>query len=96
MTSLADLRGRLLQDPEVKTEYDRLGPIYELVGAMTEARHEAGLSQSEVAARMGTTQSAVARLEAARHLPSLDLLTRYAAACGRKVEVKLIPAEAAD
>lgn len=93
MTGLAKLRERLLADPEVKAEYDRLGPVYELVGAMIEARHEAGLTQRQLAERMGTTQSVVARLENAHHMPSLDLVTRYAAALGRRLDIHLVPAE---
>jgi ribosome-binding protein aMBF1 (putative translation factor) len=91
--SFEDVRERLLKNPVVKAEYDRLGPVYELVGTMVEARHHAGLTQKDVAARMGSTQSVVARLENARHLPSLDLLTRYAAALGRRVTISFAPAE---
>jgi DNA-binding XRE family transcriptional regulator len=93
MTSLAKLKARLLTDPKVKTEYDRLGPVYALVGAMVDARHEAGLTQQEVAERIGTTQSVIARLENAHHMPSLDLVTRYAAALGRRVQFDLVAAE---
>ena len=92
MTDINILKERALKNPKIKAEYDRLGPIYELVGTMVEARREAGLSQKDVAQRMGTTQSVVARLEGAHHLPSLDLVTRYAAATGRRVEIRLIPA----
>jgi ribosome-binding protein aMBF1 (putative translation factor) len=93
MISLRDVKDQLLKDPKVKAEYDRLGPVYQLVGAMVEARHDAGLTQQEVAARMGTTQSVIARLENAHHLPSLDLVTRYAAAIGRRVDIHLVAAE---
>jgi ribosome-binding protein aMBF1 (putative translation factor) len=92
MTDIEVLKARALRNPKIKAEYDRLGPICELVGTMLEARHEAGLSQKEVAERMGTTQSVVARLEGAHHLPSLDLVTRYAAAVGRRVNIQFIPA----
>lgn len=85
MTKLADLRERLLQDPEVKAEYERLGPVYEVVGALIDARHEAGLTQAQLAKLMGTKQSVIARLENARRLPSLEMVTRYAAATGRRV-----------
>jgi ribosome-binding protein aMBF1 (putative translation factor) len=92
MTSLANLRSKLLTDPDVKAEYERLGPIFAVVGEMIEARQEAGLTQAEVASRMGTTQSVVARLETARHMPTFDLIARYAAAIGRRIDVHLIPA----
>jgi transcriptional regulator with XRE-family HTH domain len=91
MTSLANLRRKLLTDPDVRAEYDRLGSIFAVVGEMVEARQAAGLTQGDVAARMGTSQSAVARLESARHMPTFDMLTRYAAAIGRHVELRLVP-----
>lgn len=87
----ADLKKEMLADPAVAAEYERLGPVYELAGTMVEARHAAGLTQGEIAARIGTTQSAIARLENAHHLPSLDMVSRYAAAVGRKLSVRLVP-----
>ena len=91
--SFAEMKKAMMANPEVAAEYKRLGPVYELVGAMVEARHAAGLTQGDVAARIGTTQSAVARLENAHHLPSLDMVTRYAAAVGRRLSIELAPAE---
>ena len=92
MTSLAKLRDKLLTDPEVRAEYDRLGPIFAVVGEMIDARREAGLTQAEVADRMGTSQSVVARLENARHMPTFDMVARYAAAIGRRVDIHLVSA----
>jgi ribosome-binding protein aMBF1 (putative translation factor) len=91
MTSLATLRRKLLTDPEVKAEYDRLGPIFAVVGEMIEARQAAGLTQANIAARMGTTQSVVARLESARHMPTFDMVARYAAAINRRIDIRLLP-----
>ena len=91
MTSLANLRRKLLTDPEVKAEYDRLGPIFAVVGEMIEARRAAGLTQTDIATRMGTSQSVVARLENARHMPTFDMIARYAAAIGRRLDVHLVP-----
>ena len=91
MTSLAKLRHELLTDPEVRAEYDRLGPIFAIVGELIDARQAAGLTQAQIAARMGTTQSVIARLEKARHMPSFDLVARYAAAVGRRVDMRLVP-----
>jgi ribosome-binding protein aMBF1 (putative translation factor) len=91
MTSLAKLRRDLLKDPEVRAEYDRLGPIFAVVGEMVEARQAAGLTQAEIAHRMGTSQSVIARLENARHMPTFDMVARYAAAIGRRVAIHLVP-----
>jgi ribosome-binding protein aMBF1 (putative translation factor) len=93
MTSLAKLRRGLLTDPEVKAEYDRLGPIFAVVGEMIEARQAAGLTQTEIANRMGTSQSVVARLENARHMPTFDMIDRYAKALGRRLDIHLVPNE---
>ncbi len=91
MTSLAKLRRDLLTDPEVKAEYDRLGPIFAVVGEMIEARRAAGLTQTEIAIRMGTSQSVVARLEKARHMPTFEMIARYAAAIERRLDIHLVP-----
>ncbi|HEX4181119.1 MAG TPA: helix-turn-helix transcriptional regulator [Caulobacteraceae bacterium] len=93
MTSLGKLRQQLLADPEVKAEYDRLGPIFAVVGEMVEARQAAGLTQTEIAARMGTSQSVVARLENARHMPTFEMIARYAAAIGRRLDIRLAPSD---
>ncbi len=61
----------------------------ELAGDLVKLRQDAGLSQTEVAARMGTSQSAVARLEAGQGDLRLSSLERYAAALGRRIEWKL-------
>lgn len=91
MTSLAKLRQKLLTDPDVKAEYDRLGPIFAVVGEMIEARQAAGLTQTEIATRMGTSQSVVARLEKARHMPTFEMIARYAAAIDRRIDIHLVP-----
>ncbi|WP_372000908.1 helix-turn-helix transcriptional regulator [Tistrella mobilis] len=87
MISLAEMKERLLQDPETQAEYDRLAPVYEIVTALIEARHAAGMTQAQVAEKMGTQQSVIARLETARRMPSLDMVTRYAAAIGSRLAV---------
>ncbi|GBQ21651.1 XRE family transcriptional regulator [Gluconacetobacter sacchari DSM 12717] len=96
MTSLAALKSKLLTDPAVKAEYDRLGPIFSVVSEMVEARQTAGLTQAEIARRMGTTQSVVGRLESGRHMPSFDMVSRYAAALDRRIDIHLVPRHSAD
>ena len=59
--------------------------------ALLDARWAADLTQAEVAARMGTTQSVVARMENGWHLPSLRTIERYARAVGATLEVRLVP-----
>ncbi len=65
---------------------------YELVRELLAARAKAGLTQEQVAACMGTTKSAVSRLEGlGKHSPSVETLRRYARAVGCEVEVRLMP-----
>jgi len=86
----ADLKAGLLRDPAVRAEYDALEEEFAIASELIAARARAGLSQAEVALRMGTTQSTIARLESGRNLPSLRTLSRYAAAIGARAEVRLI------
>jgi len=75
--------------------YDALELEYQLADQMLKARSRAGLTQDAVAERMGTTKSAVSRLEAAgRHTPSIATLKRYALAVGCELQVKLVPSKA--
>jgi DNA-binding XRE family transcriptional regulator len=71
--------------------YDALELEYQVAGQMLQARSRAGLTQGAVAERMGTTKSAVSRLESAgKRPPSLATLKRYAIAVGCKLQVKLV------
>jgi ribosome-binding protein aMBF1 (putative translation factor) len=83
------LAAEWLKNPRVKTEYDRLAPEFELAAELIQARVRAGLSQEQLAVRMGTSQSTIARLESGKSLPSTKTLLRFAKATGSKVEVKL-------
>jgi DNA-binding XRE family transcriptional regulator len=80
---------RMLKDPKVKTAYDALEEEFALASELIGARAHAKLSQEEVARRMGTSQSAVARMESGRTLPSTTSLVKYAKAVGHKVQIKL-------
>ena len=75
-----DFKARLLADPEVRAEYDALAPEFEIASELLRARLRAGLSQAELAARMGTSQSTIARLESGQTLPSTKTLLRFAQA----------------
>jgi DNA-binding XRE family transcriptional regulator len=72
--------------------YDALELEYQVVDQLLRARARAGLTQDAVAELMGTTKSAISRLEAAgKHAPSLSTLKRYATAVGCKLQVRLVP-----
>ena len=75
-----------------KKEYEDLEEEYKLIHEMLSARSKAGLTQEDVAKLMGTTKSAVSRLEATgKHTPSLTTLKKYAQAVGCHLEIKLVP-----
>jgi transcriptional regulator with XRE-family HTH domain len=81
-----------MQRPAVRKAYDELASEFAYLDEVLKARVDAGLTQAEVAARVGTTQSAIARLESAesKHSPSIATLQRYARALGYRVEVRLV------
>ena len=72
--------------------YNALELEYQVADQLLRARARAGLTQDAVAERMGTTKSAISRLESAgKHTPSLSTLQRYARAVGCDIQVKLVP-----
>lgn len=76
--------------------YEALALEYQVANQMLKARARAGMTQDAVAERMGTTKSAISRLESAnRHAPSIATLKRYALAVGCDLQVKLVPQKAA-
>jgi predicted transcriptional regulator len=87
------IKAELLADPEVKREYDALEQEFAIASELIRARARAGLSQAELAERMGTSQSAIARLESGRTLPSAKTLLRFAEATQSKVELRLSAAQ---
>lgn len=92
----AEFLAKARQKPGFAEAYDSLELEYVLAGQMLKARAKAGLTQDAVAERMGTTKSAISRLEAAgRHAPSLATLKKYAAAVGCELEVRLVPQKSA-
>ena len=96
MTStLKQFKARAFARPGVKKAYDDLAEEFSFLDEVLKARAETGLTQAEVAARVGTTQSAIARLESAepKHSPSIATLQKYAKALGYKVEIRLVKSE---
>jgi len=91
MTSLKALKARLLKAPEVRKHYDAMEEEFALMAEVAKARARAGLSQAELAKRMKTTQSAVARLESGRGLPSTRTLGRFAKATGHRLKISFEP-----
>jgi ribosome-binding protein aMBF1 (putative translation factor) len=91
MKSLESLKEKLLENPEVKAEYDRLESEFNLATMLIDARSRAGLSQTDLARRMGMKQASVARIESGKFNPSLKTLKLYAAATGHDLKIKMLP-----
>ena len=87
---IRDLKEELLANEEFRREYQALDEEFSIAAQLIEARTKANLTQEQVARRMGTTQSVVARLESGHPMPSLRSLRRYAVAVGSKVEIRLV------
>ena len=89
MKTLKTLKAQLLADPSIRAAYDAQAEEFALTRELIAARTQAGLTQADVAERMGTTQSTVARLEGGKAVPSMRSLQRYAQAVGRRAVVHL-------
>ncbi len=94
MTKLKELHRKWSKDPAYKAAYDDLEAEFALAEAISEARSRAGLTQAEVAERMHTTQSNIARLEAGRTTPSTRTLEKFAEAVGAKLKISFEPIQA--
>jgi DNA-binding XRE family transcriptional regulator len=81
---------KIREDAEYKAAYDALESEFSIADALIRARVEAGLTQAEVAARLGVTQPAVARMESGRNI-SLKSVARYAGAIGRPITLEVMP-----
>jgi len=90
MTKIAELKKRLMDNPDFRVEYEKADAEFSVIEALVRARMEAGLTQTELAERIGTTQSAIARLEGGGVSPSLATLRRYAEATGTRLQVSLV------
>ncbi len=89
MKTWKDLKKELLSDPEVHKEYERLKPRYELISQIISVRARKGLTQAQLAEKLGTKQSAIARLESGSVNPSLEFLQRIAHVMGYKLNIHL-------
>lgn len=86
----AEFKDRLLADPETARAYDEAVEDYAALEAMLRARAGTGITQAELAERMGTTQSAIARLESGRVSPTVETLQKYARALGKRLKIDMV------
>ena len=91
MTRIRDLHKKWMKDLEYRQEYDALEDEYALAAEVAQARLRSGLSQTELARQMKTTQSTIARLESGRGRPSTRTLHRFAEATGHRLKISFEP-----
>jgi transcriptional regulator with XRE-family HTH domain len=91
-STLERFKRRALAQSDVQAAYDELEEEFSFLKQILAARENAGLTQAQVAERIGTTQSAIARLESGtqKHSPSIATLQRYARALGCRLDVRLV------
>ena len=78
------------EDPEFRREYERLGPFQDIAFSVIMRRGELGLTQEELAARMGTSKSAICRIESGQHTTTVRTLERLAAALDMQLQMGLV------
>ena len=91
MIKLSTVRKKALRKPEVAREYAKLTTEFEVAKALIRARQASKMTQSEVAQKMNTSQSHIARLESGNHLPSLQTIHKFALAIERKITIEIRP-----
>lgn len=79
-----------MNSPKFQQEYEKADADFAIVEALIHARTVAKMSQTQVAKRIGTTQSAIARLEAGNVVPTISTLRRYAEATGTRLQIELV------
>ncbi|OGL89100.1 transcriptional regulator [Candidatus Uhrbacteria bacterium RIFCSPLOWO2_02_FULL_51_9] len=89
MQSYTAFKKQLLKDPKIKEAYDELGPEFALIGAIIEKRLKKGMTQAQLARKIGTKQSAIARLESGNYNPSFAFLGKVAKALDGRLRISL-------
>ena len=92
MTRISDLHMRWMNDPAYRDEYEALEDEFSLAAALIRARSNAGLTQEQLAERMGTKQEVVARWEGGKVLPSTRTLAKFAKATDTRLQISFAPA----
>lgn len=92
MTRVSELHEKWMEEPGYAKAYAGLETEFAIAREMIEARARAGLTQDELASRMETSRTVIARLESGRSLPSTRTLKRFAAATGSRLAISFVPA----
>lgn len=87
MKKISELHKKWMKDPEYRKEFDALEEEFAVASAMIAARTRAGLTQDELAERMNTRQSTIARLESGKSMPSGKTMKKFAEATGSRLRI---------
>lgn len=87
MKTHTQFKREAFKDKALKAEYDKLGPEFAVIEMIIEKRIKEGLTQAELARRVGTKQSAIARLESGSYNPTIGFLQKVAHAMGKQLTV---------
>jgi len=91
MARITELHKKWMKEPKYRKAYEALEEEFVLESAVIDVRNRAGLTQAELARKMGTTQPVVARLESERSRPSMRTLERLAHAPGSRLLISFAP-----
>ena len=91
MINYPDFKNKLLANPEVKEEYEQCKAEFDVARALIKARIAAQMTQRDVATKMLTSQTHIARMESGQHLPTLQSIAKYAHAVNQKITIELHP-----
>lgn len=86
----ADLKKELLENNEVKKEYESLEPEYQLIKAIIDAREEKSLSQQALSELTGIDRGDISKIENGNANPSLRTMKRLAAGLGKRLKIEMV------
>ena len=89
MTNFIKLKSEALKDPKIKEAYDSFELDFSIIRQILDKRLKRGISQKDLAKKIGTGQSAISRLESGNYNPTLSFLKKISEALGSKLEVKI-------
>lgn len=87
--SFEAVKDELMQDEELRSEYEKLKPRYEIISQIIDERKLQNITQAELAKRVGTQKSNISRLESGNYNPSLDFLTKVARSLGKEISIQM-------
>ncbi|MFA6018028.1 MAG: helix-turn-helix transcriptional regulator [Patescibacteria group bacterium] len=89
MESYKSFKSDILKNPEVKKYYNELGPEFAIISMMIRSRLKNGLTQADLAKKIGTKQSAISRFESGTYNPTITFLYKIADALDAKMEITI-------